>query len=274
MELISSWEKEYHHFKEMVHEIGSFGNCYFSADSFRSQVYLKKMYRLEMESGLCYMLDRGTKWEMYICASEKASLNIPKLDKAIVANFVFRSSETKITPVEKLLLSNEMELNHILLDFLIGSPTLEKDDEYKALLERLGESGYTFGLLDSSSFSEAYQILDQCINSFDMVGYEEMDFPQMFSDKNIFCAMDGNEGKLCAVCILPSAFAGGLTAVIPEKRGLGLGKAIKYYSYYIAKNASNQHLWIAEDNIRNQDLMRQMGAINTGRILRQYVLKE
>ncbi len=272
MELITAWEKEYYRFKEMVHGAGGFGNCYFNADSFRSLVLLKKLYKLNMESGICYLIDRGIKWEMNICALEKVKLDIPRLDKAIVANFVFRSCETQTTFTENVLLFNKMKLNNILLDYMVGKPTSEKEDEYKAIMAKLEESGYKFGLLDSRLFSEAYQILCKCINPFDMLGYEEMNFPQMLLCGDVFGAID-HKGELCAVCILPSSFRGGLTAVVPEMRGMGLGKAIKYYSYHVAKDVSKQHLWISKDNIKNQGLMQQMGAVNTGRILRQYVLE-
>lgn len=273
MKLISSWEKEYYYFKEMMHEIGSFGNCYFSADSFRRYVLSERLYKLRMETGVCFLIDRGSKWEMCLCGVEDAGWKIPCLNKPIVANFVFNYSKADISPEEKICLSKGMKSGRTLLDFLIGRPIPEKENEYRNLLESLEKSGYRFGLLNSESFQEAYQILYSCINPFDMVEYTEMNFPKMLSNKDVFCVMDSKAGALCAVCILPSFFKGGLTAVVPERRGSGLGKALKYYSYHVAKDASKQHLWIAEDNIRNQNLMRQMGAVETGRILRQYVME-
>lgn len=274
MELVTSWEKEYHAFKEITHRTGSVGNCYFSADSFRSYTFSGRLYKQPMERGICFFLDREKKWDLFLCASEDAEWAIPESKKPIVANFISQNNAMDCISEEKLLLTKGMKSGRILYDCVIGKLTTEKEDEYKTIIERLNESGYQFDLLSPCLFTEAYQILCSCINPFDMVGYEEMNFAQMFSDKNIFCAIDSNEDKLCAVCILPASFRGGLTAVVPEKRGIGLGKALKYYSYHVAKDASKQHLWIAKDNLKNRNLMRQMGAVETGRILRQYVLDE
>lgn len=272
MELVTSWEKEYFNFKETAHRIGSVGNCYFSADSFRKYVFWGKLYRLPMEKGVCFFVDRGSKWEIYFCGAEDTGWKIPAFKKPVVANFVFQQNTNSIGEEERILLSKGMRLKSVWLDFMIGRPDAEKEFCFKEVMDRIQKLGFKMGMLDHELFQEAYQILCKCISPFDIAGYEEMNFPQMLIEQGIFSAID-SQGRLCAICVLPSSFPGGLIAVIPEKRGIGLGKAIQYYSYHIAKDASKQHLWIAVDNIRNQHLMQQMGALGTGRILRQYVLK-
>lgn len=271
MEIITAWEKIYYHLKEISHKTGSLGNCYFSADSFRKYVLEGKMYQLPIVEGICFFIDKGRKWEIYLCGGEDSEWEIPHLDKPVIANFVLQHNSNIVSAEETILLSKGMRLGRTLYDFMIGSPEAEKENSFREELDRLQKSGFRFGLLDAGLFQEAYQILCRCMNPYDIVGYEEMNFPQMLTEQDVFGAIN-SQGRLCAVCILASSFTGGLTAVVPELRGLGLGKAITYYSYHVAKDASKQHLWIAEDNIRNQQLMRQMGAVNTGRTLRQYVL--
>ncbi len=277
MQVLSEPEK-YYQLQRCVKEASggtSFGNCYLTADVLTYYVSKGAIRYFLFPGGVAFLIDRGTTEILQLCVGETASLELPPQEKPLVAELVYRAG--KVLPgqreAEELLIRAGMSLRKELYEYTIGTLPEKERQRHQKILREFQSMGYRFEPVDAARAREAHLLLEAAIDPFDLRGFEEMRWEDLCANRQAFCTVSP-QGKICAVCVLPTGFRGGLTAVDAKFRGKGLGRIITYYSYHVAAALfPNERIWIAFDNSINQHIVTTMGSRDTLRRTKQYVIQ-
>ena len=225
----------------------------------------------KLDSGVAFFTDFGTKYNLRLCCMPSAKIQIEEMDKPIICELVFNNSITEAQQaVEKELKEDGFALDQIICEYHVRRPTSEKMEEIESLLTHLYDKKYRFEPIQKDDILRAYQLLSESIHRNDLIACRFIDWDRIVRQK-LAAVGFSPEGEMCAVCVLPEAYPGGLTAVSNEQRGKGLGKAIAAYSYfYMASDKKKLSLWISVDNHVNKHVMTWMGAIEANRTAHQF----
>lgn len=249
-------------------------NCYFTADSVERYISARRLYSTVLPNGLLFFQNQGNFYKLQLWLAKIAPFDIPKLEKPLVSELVFRidkpvSGQDK---VEKLLTLAGMHLYREMKEITIGFVPPEKKDPYDQKLERMQQQGFRLEPVTEKTAPTAYELLRRNIDRYDLYGFEEMNWPRICKNELAFCVY-APQGEMCAVCVVPQGFRGGLSAVDSAYRGQGIGQAVIYYSYHVQNKARvTDHLWIASDNSVNLHLTKAMGGKDSLRRTRSYIM--
>lgn len=249
-------------------------NCYFTADSVERYVSERRLYSVLLSNGLLFLQNQGNFYKLQMWLVKIAPFDIPKLEKPLVAELVFRLDKpvNEQVKVEKLLTSVGMQLYREMKEITIGSVPPEKKDQYDQKLEYLKQRGFRFEPVARQAAPAVYELLRRNIDKYDLYGFKEMNWPWICKNEFAFCVYTP-QGDICAVCVVPRGFRGGLSAVDLPYRGQGIGQTLEYYSYHMQNKARvTDHLWIALDNSVNLHLMQVMGGKDSFRRTRSYIM--
>ncbi len=248
-----------------------FSNNYASTSKIGELIGADRLFFQQIDSGIAFLTDCGTKYYLRLCCSPSAMIRIETLDKPIICEIVYNAyTSTSQEAIEDRLMADGFSLEQILHEYHIQKPDSVKMEEFQKMIMQLQSEGYRFDTLQSKNSIEAYQLLSDSIHRNDLIGYPYFNWDRIIERKLAAVAFSP-EGELCAVCVLPEAYSGGLTAVSKAYRGKGLGKAIEVFSYFFAapRNAKLS-IWISDDNHVNQHVMTWMGATITDRAAHQF----
>lgn len=261
--------------REMQGVMGSTGynNLYIMADTVRKAITDGKAYFLPQERGGIVIVDRGTVYVLYMCVDTKCPLMLEKLDRPQMTCLVCREGvqTAEQAAMEERLTESGMSFYQQQCEYSLGYLTEEQDRSGQELLSVLQGKGYHFALLDRDRVHQAYALLLESIDRYNVYGFEEMDWDALCK-QDAFQVTDA-QGNLCAVTVLPHGFAGGLSATAPAFRRQGLGRAVKYYGYYVGgKVRQHDHIWVADWNTTNMNILTSLGARDSRKRARQYVM--
>ena len=251
-----------------------YSNCYLTADSVERYVTEKRLYSVLLPNGLLFLQDKGNFYKLRIWLAQIAPFDIPRVEKPLVTELVFRQDKPidKQNEVEKVLSLSGMTFYREMQEFTIGNLPSEEKIACEQSLGHLQQNGFRFESVTMQTAPVAYELLRRNIDRYDLYGFQEMNWPPICENKQAFCAYTP-QGNICAVCVVPQGFRGGLEAVDTQYRGRGLGRIIKYYSYFVMGKASaTEHLWISSDNAVNLHLTQRMGGQDSLRRARSYVM--
>lgn len=251
-----------------------YSNCYLTADTVERYVSEKRLYAVSLPNGLLLLQDKGRFYKLRMWLAELVPFALPKAEKPLVTELVFRQDNPveRQDEVEKLLTLSGMTRYREMREFSIGNiPPIEKS-RCEQSLKDLRQQSFRFELVTMRTAAKAYELLSRNIDRYDLYGYQEMNWPNLCGKELAFCAF-APQGEICAVCVVPKGFRGGLEAVDTQYRGLGLGYAIKFYSYFVQRKAgATDHLWIDSTNSVNLHLTQKMGGVDSLRRTRSYVM--
>lgn len=250
-----------------------YSNCYLIIDIVEQYIREKQLYVMLLPNGLLLLQDKGRFYKLYMQIAELVPFAIPKTEKPLVTELVFRQDNPVEgqDEVEKLLTLSGMTRYREMREFSIGNISPAEKNRCEQGLESLQQQSFRFEPVTMQTAAEAYELLGRNIDRYDLYGFQEMNWPNLCEKELAFCTV-APQGKICAVCVVPKGFRGGLEAVDAQYRGLGLGYAIKFYSYFVQGKANaTDHLWIDSTNSVNLHLTQKMGGIDSLRRTRSYV---
>lgn len=250
-----------------------YSNLYMPAD-IEKAIDCGKVYFLPQKAGGgIFAVDRGTVYVLYLSVNAVYPLILEAADKPLLTSLVYREGAlpTMQAAVEQRFTECGMSLYQQMQEYSLGYLTQEQDEAGRELLSALQGRGYRFARLERTRAAEAHALLQESIGEYHVYSFAEMDWDALCG-QDAFQVTDA-QGDLCAVTVLPHGFAGGLSVTAPAFRRQGLGKAIKYYGYYVGGKARrHDHIWVADWNTTNANILMSLGARDTQKRARQYVM--
>lgn len=272
MEQITDWKALISAINDSKHIKDYVTNCYFNTHQLRDYVESGRVFNVPATSGIAFLIDWGRNYALKFCAAPDSSFELEAQEKPVVAVLAYLDGKDIYASVEKSFNSCGMQLNQTFLEFCIGRAPSEQEKRCQMSIKNLEQQGYTFSTVTLEESKTAYDLLLANIAPYDLPAYEYVDWSYVVRMAYASCIY-APSGEMCAACILPAALSGGVSAVDPNFRGLGLGNAVKYYAYHVVNDAQKQHVWISATNLVNQTLTKQMGGFDTGHRAKQYILE-
>lgn len=275
MKVLSDPEEYYKLQREARDKSGkqAFSNCYLTADVLAYHISKGNIQYFCMPDGVGFLIDRGTVYTFQFCLASTSGIELPLMEKPFVAELIYR--EGKISTAQQAagrqLIQAGLRLHRELHEYVIGNISESEQEKNCELLQKLKKVGFRFQPVNIEYAREAYQILNAGIDPFDMRGFQDMNWQTLCGNRQAFCVMSP-QGQMCAVCVLPRGFRGGLTVVAEPYRGMKLGRAITFYSYRKEGHLyPSERIWIEATNSVNQHITVSMGGKDTMRRSRQYI---
>jgi hypothetical protein len=237
MNVLSNPE-EYYKLQREVKDISNrqaFSNCYLTADVLAHYISQESVRYFLLQEGVAFLINRGTVYTFQFCLAPSSRIALPPMEKPLVADLVYRAGD--ISPAqqvaERQLIQAGFNLQRESHEYAIGTISESERKKEEALCRKLEKANYRFQPVEIERAGEAYWLLKEGIDPFNMHGFQSMNWEGLCANRQAFCVISP-QNHICAVYVLPTGFRGGLSVVCEKYRGLGLGKAICFYSWYVA----------------------------------------
>ncbi len=269
MELLKDPEEAYRKLC-LRSSVDQLSNFYMDKSMFWHEVSCGQVYFETLDTGIVVWIDEGPRCNIRFTLGKNAVMpHFPK-DKLMYSAVVFRTAFDKVDEYKRLFDRSGFRLLEDKTEFLTGKCPVDRVAEFDKKISDLEKTGMRFAYLQIDEIVEAYSILKEAFFPYNIVSFERMNWKHVVEKKQVVC-IHSSAGEICGVSFAPIGFKGGLTSIAKKYQGKGLGRALQYYSFFVANNTFNQRHWVEKKNVRELQVLRSLGMIESNRRALVYV---
>lgn len=246
----------------------SFSNMYCLADEIQRYINLGRLYFIELEKGVAFIIDEEKYYKLCLYIDSTTSFSIPELDKKILMRNIYRegSKANSVQQVESGLNQNGFQKAGTSIQ-IQGSPSeiVDKKKNIERCISIIERNGYKIVQADASMMDGIESLLAEVpfLHDYHADFKTEEEKQQNLKQGGYLCVIDAS-GKVCAATVtwVRGRLAdGGAIAVGEQFQRLGLAPAISYERLKKLKEQGVEGLqgWVLLDNEASIRYHKSMG---------------
>ncbi len=246
----------------------TFSNMYCLADEIQRYTGLERLYFIELENGVAFIIDEEKYYKLCLYIDSGKSFFVPELDKRILMRNIYREGlkNNSVQQVEKELMRNEFQKAGTSVQ-IQGTPSdiLEKKKSIERCIRIIERNGYRIVQADSFMLEGIEALLEEVPFVHDYhVNFKTIEEKKQNLEQSGYLCVVDKQGKICAATVTwvrGRVADGGAIAVKEQYKTLGLAPAICYERLKLLKEQGVEGLqgWVLLDNEASIRYHKSMG---------------
>ena len=260
----------------------SFSNMYCMTDEVQRYINLRRLYFLELENGIAFVLNEERYYKLCLYADSSVPFCVPRLDKKILMRSIYRENlkNDSMLGIEKSLIQNGFQKAGTSVQ-IQGNPSeiIDKKKSIKRCIGIIERNGYRIVQADSSMLEAIENLLEEVpfVHDYHVDFKTAEEKQQNLKQGGYLCVVDAC-GKVCAATVtwVRGRLAdGGAIAVGEEFKLLGLAPVICYERLRLLKEQEVESLqgWVLLDNEASIRYHKSMGFEFMDRYADEWILE-